>query len=208
MEAEDTVTEKHPKASAVDADRAGECATPALVITADSLPWRRRLGSLAWTALQQLALSSHHTEQGWAAPVGVRDVAQGLRVTKDTAARAVSTLVTAGLVTRNRVEMPGRRRRPGYILHLPAPMWLIGDPMYLDGIRDERADCLNGEYSTRGLEDARCPGGQYSPDLKAAGKGRQDPAAARWASGIQPELFEEASRPGAVVDLETRQRSS
>lgn len=30
-------------------------------------------------------------------------------------------LITAGLVTRNRVEVPGRRRRPGYLLHLPAP---------------------------------------------------------------------------------------
>jgi hypothetical protein len=43
---------------------------PVLVAYPDSGPLRRRLGPLAWVALEHLALSSHRTDQGWAAPVG------------------------------------------------------------------------------------------------------------------------------------------
>jgi hypothetical protein len=102
--------------------------SPALVIAAESLLWRRRVGPLAWTALQHLALSSHRTDQGWAAAIGVRDVAAGLGVTKDTAARAISTLVDTGLVSRGRVETPAGRRCSDYLLHLPQPMRLIAAP--------------------------------------------------------------------------------
>ena len=58
----------------------------ALVIKADSRLWRRRLGPLAWAALEHLALAAHPDHHGWAAPLGVRDVAGGIGVTKDTAA--------------------------------------------------------------------------------------------------------------------------
>src|SRR5262249_38785855 len=54
--------------------------------------------------------------------------AAGLGVTKDTAARAVSALVAAGLVSRGRVPVPGGRQRSGYLLHLPEPMRLIDRP--------------------------------------------------------------------------------
>jgi hypothetical protein len=93
---------------------------PMLVIGPESRQWRRKLGALAWAALEHLALSARQDEQGWAAPVGVRDVATGIGVTKDTASRAVAALATAGLVTRSRVETHDRGRRPGYRLHLPA----------------------------------------------------------------------------------------
>jgi hypothetical protein len=93
---------------------------PMLVIGPESRQWRRKLGALAWAALEHLALSARQDEQGWAAPVGVRDIATATGVTKDTAARAVAALATAGLVTRSLVETHDRRRRPGYRLHLPA----------------------------------------------------------------------------------------
>jgi DNA-binding MarR family transcriptional regulator len=107
----------------------GDCwSRPALVIGSDSLVWQQRLTPRAWTTLQHLALRSRRTQQGWAAAVGVRDVAAGIGVTKDTAARAISALVTAGLVTRQPVEKTGGSRRSGYLLHLPRAMRLIDEP--------------------------------------------------------------------------------
>lgn len=93
---------------------------PTLLINGDSQGWRRQLGPLAWAALEHLALAAEPHELGWAAPVGVRDVAAGLGVTKDTAARAVATLTAAGLVTVTRVETGDKRSRSGYRLQLPA----------------------------------------------------------------------------------------
>jgi hypothetical protein len=110
-----------------------------LVIAAESLPWPRRVGPLAWTALQHLALSSHHTDQGWAVAVGVRDIAVGLGVTKDTVARAVSTLVDTGLVSRGRVRTRGGQPRSGYLLHLPHPIRLIAAPHVPTDDRGERS---------------------------------------------------------------------
>jgi hypothetical protein len=115
-------------ASSVTEMKNGASRAPALVIAAESLPWQRRVGPLAWTAFQHLALSSHHTDQGWAVAVGVRDIAGGLGITKDTAARAVSTLLNTGLVSRGRVQTPGGRRCSGYLLHLPQPIRLIAAP--------------------------------------------------------------------------------
>ncbi len=90
-----------------------------LIVNAQSGVWRRRLGPLAWAALEDLALASHYTEQGWVAPVGVRDVASRVGVTKDTAARAVALLGAAGLVVLQRVPARDGQRRSGYRLQLP-----------------------------------------------------------------------------------------
>jgi hypothetical protein len=117
-----------PAGSGIETKHNGAPPGPVLVIAGESLPWRRRVGPLAWTALQHLALSSHHTDQGWAVAAGVRDIAVGLGVTKDTAARAVSTLVDTGLVSRARVQTLEGRQRSGYLLHLPRPIRLIADP--------------------------------------------------------------------------------
>jgi DNA-binding MarR family transcriptional regulator len=100
----------------------------ALITYPPATLWRRRLGPLAWVALEHLALSSQRTDQGWIAPVGVRDVAEGLGVTKDTAARAVAALGAAGLVILSRVETAEGRRRSGYLLHLPDQLRLIDCP--------------------------------------------------------------------------------
>jgi hypothetical protein len=121
------VTQDQPASDTTWTRRKGTAPGPALVIARDSLPWRRRLGPLAWTTLQHLALSSYRTDQGWAVAVGVREIAAGVGVTKDTAARAVSVLVETGLVSRSRVRTPGGRRRSGYLLHLPSPIRLVGD---------------------------------------------------------------------------------
>jgi DNA-binding MarR family transcriptional regulator len=145
----------------------GDCwPRPALVIASDSLLWQRRLTPRAWTALQHLALRSRRTQQGWAVAVGVRDVAAGIGVTKDTAARAISALVTAGLVTRQPVEKTGGSRRSGYLLHLPRAMQLIDDP-----------DQSRRPHHRK--EDA--PGALGAPRAIAAGRigGLTDPTGAR-----------------------------
>jgi hypothetical protein len=110
----------------------GRRAVTALVITTESGQLRRRLGPLAWMVLQHLALNCCCMEGGgWAAAVGVREIASGVGVTKDTAARGVSTLLSAGLVTRELIDLDAKRR-PGYQLHLPAGMRLIGSPEQSD----------------------------------------------------------------------------
>lgn len=100
-------------------EAASDPGPPALVVGLESRQWRRMLGPLAWAALDYLALAARHYEQGWAAPVGVRDLAAAMGVTKDTAARAISALASAGLVTRTRVETDNKHRRSGYRLRLP-----------------------------------------------------------------------------------------
>lgn len=121
--------------TATATNNSGGAHGPVLVIAAESLPWRRQVGPLAWTTLQHLALSAHRADQGWVAAVGVRDIGVDLGITKDTAARAVSTLVDAGLVTRGRVPTPRGQRRSGYLLHLPRPIRLIGAPHGLADLR-------------------------------------------------------------------------
>ena len=90
-----------------------------LCIDPGSREWRRQLGVLAWAALEDLALSAHPSDQGWVAPVGVRDIARGIGVTKDTAARAVHILSSARLVVFERVAGRDGRPRSGYRLQLP-----------------------------------------------------------------------------------------
>jgi hypothetical protein len=97
----------------------GAVVSVTLLITSESRDCRRQLGAMAWAALEHLALAAQPEGLGWAAPVGVREVAAGLGVTKDTAARAVAALAAAGLVTQTRVDTPDGKRRSGYRLHLP-----------------------------------------------------------------------------------------
>ena len=152
---EDTVQPKQPGESVTDGDR---WPRPALVIASESLLWQRRLTPRAWTALQHLALRSRRTQQGWAAAVGVRDVAAGIGVTKDTAARVISVLVTAGLVTRQPVEMTGGSRRSGYLLHLPRAMRLIDDPDQSRRTQHRRQDAPGASDAPRAIAPGRIGG--------------------------------------------------
>jgi hypothetical protein len=90
-----------------------------LLLGPESRHWRRQLGALAWFALEELALAAHLDRQGWAAPLGVRDIASAMGTTKDSAARAVAALGVAGLVTLDRVTDLDGRPRSGYRLRLP-----------------------------------------------------------------------------------------
>ena len=100
----------------------------AVLVYANSGIWRRRLRPLAWAALEHLALAARPDQHGWVAHLGVRDIAAGIGVTKDTAARAVTALRAAGLVSLERLERIDGRRRTGYRLHLPEGIQLQARP--------------------------------------------------------------------------------
>ena len=99
-----------------------------LLVGPQSRHWRRTLGPLAWAALEHLALAAQPLELGWVAPVGVRDVAAGIGVTKDTAARAVKVLRAADLVALEELDCLHGQRRTGYRLHLPQGLELRACP--------------------------------------------------------------------------------
>jgi len=108
-----------------------------VVVSGASRAWRRRLGAVAWAALEDLALAARRDHAGWVAPVGVRDVAAGIGINKDTAARAVAALGAAGLVTLTRVAGRDGVLRSGYRLHLPDGIELQLGPKNVDSRHEE-----------------------------------------------------------------------
>lgn len=172
-----------------------------VAIAAESVEWRRRLGPLAWTALEHLALNCQPSERGWSAPIGVRHVAAGIGVTKDTAARGVTQLIRAGLITRDRVDTPSGHRRSGYLLHLPAGIELTGRSI-ATAARTESAPrspddqtCSEGGPGAHGPSDASLP---VQPD-PARNRPLASPKADRRSSWDQPALFEPPiARAGAI----------
>ncbi len=152
-----------PAETATDIHEIDLPAAAALVTEPPSRAWRRRLGPLAWVALEHLALSSHLTDQGWVASLGVRDVATGIGVTKDTAARAVATLRAAGLAVFTRVESQDGRKRSGYQLHLPEPLQLFACPVCADSPPNRMACRPEGEYEGAG----GCPARAYKDQATA-----------------------------------------
>jgi hypothetical protein len=102
------------------------------MIVGSSRALRRQLGAVAWAVLEDLALVAHRGPTDWAAAVGVREVAKGIGINKDTAARAVGTLRAAGLVALTRVESPNGVSRSGYRLNLPEGIALSSCPAHPD----------------------------------------------------------------------------
>ena len=144
-----------------------------ILLTQTSSTWRRRLGPMAWAVLEELALAARPTEQGWTTPVGVRYLGTVLGITKNTAARAITTLRSAGLVLSVRVEAEDGRHRTGYRLDLP------------DGITVRV--CPSNQDTAPPEEAAACPEGECGPSAiiradstptAAAGAGQPSPTAA------------------------------
>ncbi len=173
-----------------------------LWIDARSRAWRRQLGVLAWAALEDLALAAHPSDQGWVAPVGVRDIARGIGVTKDTAARAVHILSSARLVVFERVAGRDGGPRSGYRLQLPDGIQVRPRPKPDDTLVTK----TGGGCPDR--EDKGCPDeqdkndrprkGDFPADQSAPAHGRDPPSQAIHAPSeglgrcevpIQPTLF-------------------
>lgn len=178
---------------------------PVLLVAAESRAWRRRLGALAWAALEHLALAAQPDEMGWAAPVGVRDVAAGLGVTKDTAARAVAALAAAGLVAFAQVETVEAQRRTGYRLNLPEGIRLQQCP----GDQDTPSPPMRSDSSPSDQAKVRCiphrdstPHTGCLPNQDSASEVRgARRRSATSAAAAQPSLFDpvatEAERSGS-----------
>ena len=133
------------------AQSAGTSLSSWLVCGPASRPWRRQLGPLAWSALEELALTSHQDDHGRVSPVGVAAIATGIGTTAATAVRAVAALSAGGLIALEPVTDQNGQRRLGYRLHLP------------DGIELRHYPHQNGD-AAQGLprgcpddQDARSP---------------------------------------------------
>lgn len=118
-------------------DRA--CVPAAFVVYPGSREIRRAVGALAWCCLEELSLEARHTTDGWIAPIGVRAVGAVLGVTKDTAARAIQTLISAGLVARC-----GSASNAAYSLSLPSAVHICLDLQDAD----ECPGCKDADAST------------------------------------------------------------
>ncbi|HVA43777.1 MAG TPA: hypothetical protein VNF50_09850 [Acidimicrobiales bacterium] len=134
-----------------------------LVIESSSREQRRRLGPMAWAVLEEIALASEADDEGWVAVLGVRHLAAGVGITKDTAARAMAALASAGIVQRVRVLDQADRSRSGYRLNLPDGLRILSCPTDQDsaacpGHRD-RQSCPQGQDNLvcPAKDDGVCP---------------------------------------------------
>ena len=128
----------------------------ALILGAGTRELRAAVGPSAWCALEELCLRAELTEHGWVATGGVRDLGAGMGVTKDTAARAVTVLLRAGLILRHRLETE-TRRRAAYLIRESTDLLLCLDDR--DGVLCPEDEDTNRE---RRLPDAR----PHSPDVE------------------------------------------
>jgi hypothetical protein len=103
-----------------------------------------------------------------------------LAITKDTAARAIATLRSAGLILPTRIQVTDSPTRTGYQLNLPNGLTLTHEgPAKEDGVRsDERASPSAGYHTpplpfsvTRPSEPTRQPPGSPRPDGPSPGVG-------------------------------------
>ena len=130
-----------------------------------SRAWRRQLGPLAWTALEELALTSHPDHRGRVSPVGVAAIATGIGTTAASAVRAVAALCAAGLIALEPVADLNGQRHLGYRLHLP------------DGIELRHYPHQNGD-AAQGLPGG-CPDDQDTRSPTTSGY-RQNSHDDRW----------------------------
>lgn len=90
-----------------------------LVLTDAARGLRRQLGPTAWTVLEELLLDAAEGES-MLVETHVRRIAEGVGVSKDTAARALRHLIALGVVVRRSGRDPGSGcfGRSVYLLHL------------------------------------------------------------------------------------------
>lgn len=94
-------------------DRPPRC----IVLTDAARVLRRQLGPTAWTVLEELLLDAVEPR---AIETHVRQIAAGVGISKDSAARALRRLIAHGLITRRsgRDAATGCFGRSVYVLHL------------------------------------------------------------------------------------------
>jgi hypothetical protein len=157
--------------------------TSQLLVDPASRTWRRRLGPLPWAVLEELALQAQPSPHGWDAAVGVRHLGAAVGITKDTAARALASLRSAGLVMPARVHLPKGPSRSGYRLNLPDGISIRSCPNNQDTPQHDNGASPNGE-DTRRLDGGSSlrPNGTGHVNL-----GNADDDKGRSATHINPE---------------------
>ncbi len=151
-------------------------------------------------------LAAHPVHQGWAAPLGARDVASAIGTTRDTAGRAVAALGAAGLVSLDRVTDPDGRRRSGYRLRSPGEIARHSCPSIPDDVHRPK----DQDAGSPVVAADRCPKIQDSQARPAQkdGSNEQRPeerstnqprSATRRASDSQPRLFDPPVSSGEAV---------
>jgi hypothetical protein len=99
-----------------------------LTVANDASATRRELGPLPWLVLEELVLHAEREEGELSSPVGVRELAMTLGISKDTAARGVRRLIEAGFVQRIVTRIgAGRFGTTRYRLVLPSGVGLTGE---------------------------------------------------------------------------------
>lgn len=83
-----------------------------VVVGADARDFRRAVGVVAWSVLEELLLDAHIDDGALVAHTNVRAIAARLGVSKDTAARAIGRLARASVVQRVVAERGARGALP------------------------------------------------------------------------------------------------
>lgn len=127
-----------------------------LVLTDAARGLRRRLGPTAWTVLEELLLDAA-AGKPMVVETHVRRIAEGVGISKDTAARALRRLIALGVVTRR----SGRDRESGcfgrsvYLLHLEGISGVVAVTGYTAGDAGTRGKPRRGEHRRAGSIDDR-----------------------------------------------------
>lgn len=92
-----------------------------LIVGPDAPAVRRSLGPLAWACLEAIVASAHASGGQLVATLSVRSLAEELALSKNTAARAIAVLRSAGLVASAQPRSRhGIFQRGHYVLAVPA----------------------------------------------------------------------------------------
>jgi IclR helix-turn-helix domain len=169
-------------------------------VTTASRAIRRQVGPLAWAVLEELALTAQPDDRGWITPLGVRAIAAAIGVTKNTAARAVITLRSAGLVTPDRVKTTEGQSVSAYRLALPEG---IDIPIQAQAVGPERGD-TGSPGEDRGFQlvrqnSCRSDGQEYDGVDESSGR-------SRFRTALQPTLFTVESHPSESTPRAVRSR--
>lgn len=92
-----------------------------LVVGPGAAAVRRAVGTTAWVALESLAAQSVVDSDGWCGSASVRQLAEEMGVSKNSAHRALRRLTAAGLVVARQSRAADGRFTSGfYLIHVPA----------------------------------------------------------------------------------------
>ena len=102
-----------------------------LILGQGTTAHRNELGPLAWTVLEEMALTARRGGDGTLRTrLSARAIAERLGINKDTACRAIGRLVVSGMLQREaaRGESSGRFEIGTYVVSLPSEVTVSGRP--------------------------------------------------------------------------------